>query len=98
MKNNEIHQLTFKKAVMILEEMTLREVKMNYHPKSVPVLAHKLDNIRRKIEKHFHMFAYDYENLDDDGQPTVTVKCEECFLKVLTRSEKYNLWKSKNEE
>ena len=80
-----------KDVILQLEEMTLREVKMNYHPKSVPDLVHKLDDIRRKIEKHFHMLSYDYENLDDDWLPTVTVKCEECFEKALTHRGKYNL-------
>ena len=77
--------------IELLEEETLRKIKMNYHPKSATNSSYKLDDIRRRIEKHFHMLSYDYKNLDDDYHPTVTIKCEECYEKALTRIGKHKL-------
>ncbi len=85
-----------KDTIRLLEEMTLRNVKMNYHPKSLSNSSYKLDDIRRRIEKHFHMLSYDFKNLDDDYRPTVTVKCNECFNKALTLAWKYE--KKRKEE
>ena len=85
-----------KDTIRLLEEMTLRKVKMNYHPKSATNSSYKLDDIRRRIKKHFHMLSYDYKNLDDDYHPTVTIKCNECFNNALTLAWKYE--KKRKEE
>ena len=77
--------------IELLEEETLRKIKMNYHPKSFPNTNHKLFNIKRAIDKHFHMLAYDNDKLDDDFQPIVTIECEECYEKAVARIGKYKL-------